>query len=120
MMAFPPISWQIKASFALTVFVAVLFGLQAGISVFIGIISVTVGMLIASRIAKRTSKSKEPFGIMINMLKAEAVKIIVVILVLWIAFKFYKALVPLALIVGLGAAAILSGASIVKLNKIDN
>jgi hypothetical protein len=39
--------------------------------------------------------------------------------VLWIAFKFYKALVPLALIVGLAVAAILSGASIVKLNKID-
>jgi ATP synthase protein I len=42
-----------------------------------------------------------------------------VITVLWVTFKFYKALVPLALIFGLGIAAILSGASIAKLNKSD-
>jgi ATP synthase protein I len=113
------INWQMKASFVLTVFVVILFGLDAGISVLIGLMSVVSGMIIGSRIAHRTAKSKEPFGIVINMLKAEAVKIIVVITVLWIAFKFYKALVPLALIVGLAVAAILSGASIVKLNKID-
>jgi ATP synthase protein I len=113
------INWQVKASFGLTVFVVIVFGLDAGISVLIGLMSVIAGMMIGSRIAHRTSKSKEPFGIVINMLKAEAVKIIVVITVLWIAFKFYKALVPLALIVGLAVAAILSGASIVKLNKID-
>ncbi len=122
------ISWQVKASFVLTVVVATLFGLyyadlnaaiHAGISIVIGIMSVVSGMTIGLNIANRSLKSKEPFGIVINMLKAEAVKILVVITVLWVAFKFYKALIPLALIVGLAFAAILSGASIVKLNKID-
>jgi ATP synthase protein I len=108
-----------KASFVLTIFVAILFDLDAGISGLIGMMSVVSGMIIGSRIANRTSQSKEPFGILINMLKAEAVKIIVVVAVLWIAFKFYKALVPLALIFGLAVAAILSGASIVKFNNID-
>ena len=113
------INWQIKVSVVLVVAITILFGQNAGLSVLIGMMSVASGMLIGSRIANKTSKSKEPFGIVMNMLKAEAVKIIVVITVLWVTFKFYKALVPLALIFGLGIAAILSGASIAKLNKSD-
>lgn len=52
------INWQMKASFVLTVFVVILFGLDAGISVLIGLMSVVSGMMIGSRIAHRTSKAK--------------------------------------------------------------
>jgi F0F1-type ATP synthase assembly protein I len=51
------------------------------------------------------------------VLKAEAVKIFVVLVSLWSAFKFYTALVPFALIAGLVLSAIISGASITKLNE---
>jgi len=61
--------------------------------------------------------SKEPAAIIINVLKAEAVKIFVVLVSLWLAFKFYTALVPFALIAGLVLSAIISGASITKLNE---
>jgi ATP synthase protein I len=51
------------------------------------------------------------------MLKAEAVKILVIALLLFLTFKLYQQLVPIALILGLAASAILSGATFVGLDK---
>ena len=56
-------------------------------------------------------------AILIAMLKGEAVKIFVIALLLFITFKVYSDLVPMALIIGLAASAILSGAAFFGLDK---
>ena len=60
----------------------------------------------------RSRSRAAPGGILIALLKAEAVKIAVIALLLLAAFKFYKGLVPLALIGGLTAAVLISGAGL--------
>ena len=72
------LSLQVKAAGILTVLVAVIFGKHAGVSALIGSVSVIFGVLLASKIAHKTALSKEPAAIIINVLKAEAVKIIIV------------------------------------------
>jgi len=110
-------SLQAKAAVILAVLGAAVFGKHAGISALIGSVSVIFGVLLASKIAHKTALSKEPAAIIINVLKAEAVKIFVILVSLWLAFKFYVGLVPFALIIGLVVSAIISGASITKLNE---
>jgi ATP synthase protein I len=51
------------------------------------------------------------------MLKAEAVKILVIAVLLFLVFKLYQQLVPVALIAGLAAAALFSGAALAKVNE---
>ena len=60
-----------------------------------------------------------PGAILIALLKAEAVRVIVIVLLLLAAFKFYKGLVPLALIGGLTAAALISGAGLRTLGNVN-
>ena len=51
------------------------------------------------------------------MLKAEATKVLIIILLLWLGFKMAAGnIVPLALMAGLAAAAILSGAALTAQN----
>ncbi len=90
-------------------------GLHAGASALIGGAAVIVAAYIASKIAQR--KSLEATAVLVNLLKAEAVKVLIIIVLLFLGFKAYKQLVPFALIIGLAAAALVSGAAISKLDK---
>jgi len=93
-----------------------LSGLNAGISAILGGASVMIGAYVASMVARRSEGKSEASAILINLLKAEAVKILVIIVLLVVIFGFYKQLVPFALIAGLAAAALFSGAALSKLN----
>jgi ATP synthase protein I len=104
------------ATLAVAVVAFVLSGLHAGISAILGGASVMVGAYVASMVAKRGEGKSEASAILINLLKAEAVKILVIIVLLVVTFGFYKQLVPFALIAGLAAAALFSGAALSKLN----
>jgi ATP synthase protein I len=95
----------------------VTFGLHAGVSGLIGGTSVLLGAFFSTRVAGRETKT--PSAALFNLLKAEALKILIIIAVLFFAFKCYKQLVPPALLVGIASAALLSGAAIGKLNKAD-
>lgn len=106
--------WQLSATAVVAVIALLISGLHAGISAVAGGLSVVIGAFVASKIAQR--HKKDASAILINLLKAEAVKILVIVVVLFITFKVYKQLVPFALIVGLAAAALFSGAAISKLN----
>lgn len=110
---------MLKIQLISTLFVAIvamfLSGLNASVSAVLGGLSVVLGGLLASLIAKRGEKLQDPTAILINILKAEAVKILVIVVVLAITFNVYKQLVPYALIAGLAAAAIFSGAALSKL-----
>ena len=90
-------------------------GLHAGVSALLGGAVVIIAAFIASKIAQR--KSVEAAAVLLNLLKAEAVKVLIIIVLLFITFKVYKQLVPFALIIGLAAAALVSGAAMSKLDK---
>lgn len=106
--------WQLSATAVVAAIALLISGLHAGLSAVAGGLSVVIGAFIASKIARR--HKKDASAILINLLKAEAVKILVIVVLLFITFKVYKQLVPFALIVGLAAAALFSGAAISKLN----
>jgi len=110
---------MLKIQLIATLFVAVLSlaiaGLNAAVSAAFGGASVLLGALAASAIAERSSHYEDATAILLNLLKAEAVKIIVIITLLIVIFKMYAQLVPFALIAGLAAAALFSGAALSKL-----
>ncbi|MBM3350270.1 MAG: ATP synthase subunit I [Betaproteobacteria bacterium] len=107
---------QLIATLAVAVVAFLFSGAYAGVSAVLGGLSVVIGAYFASLVARRGENKTEASAILINLLKAEAVKILVIIILLFIAFSIYKQLVPFALIAGLAAAALFSGAALSKLN----
>ena len=105
---------QLIATAVIAVVSLVILGLHAGISALLGGLAVIVGAFLAAKIAQRNKQ--DATAVLINLLKAEAVKVIVIFVLLLIVFKVYKQLVPFALIAGLAAAALVSGAAMSKLN----
>ena len=91
-------------------------GLHAGISAALGGATVIIGAFVGSKIAQRNKQ--DATAVLVNLLKAEAVKVLVIVVLLLITFKVYKQLVPFALIAGLAAAALVSGAAMSKLDNI--
>ncbi len=108
---------QLIATAFVTIASLVISGRHAGLSALLGGLAVMIGAFIASKIAQKNKK--EAAAVLINLLKAEAVKILVIFALLLITFKVYKQLVPFALIVGLATAALVSGAAMSKLDKTD-
>ena len=106
---------QLLAIVAVALVAYVISGLHAGLSALAGGLSVFLAALIASKVAK--SKSKLAGAVLMQMLKAELIKIVLIVLFLFGVFKGYKELVPGALIAGLAVAAIMSGAAISKRSK---
>jgi ATP synthase protein I len=108
--------WQFIATLVTAVIALILGGIHAGLSATAGGMAVVIAAYIASRIAQRDIKVKAATSVLFNLLMAEAVKILVIIILLFLTYKFYKQLVPLALIAGIVVAAMLSGAAISKMN----
>ncbi|PPD54944.1 MAG: hypothetical protein CTY10_07350 [Methylotenera sp.] len=111
------LQWQLSATLVVMVVAFIVSGVHAAISALAGGLSVTIGAYFASKIARRSSK--EAATVLVNLLKAEAVKIVIIVVLLFITFKVYKQLVPFALIAGLAAAALFSGAAMSKLDKTE-
>jgi len=116
---------QLIATISVTIlvfFLAKILGFNspehAGISALAGGMSALLGGLAGTLIASKGDKKNDAGAILITMLKAEAVKIFVIALMLFLTFKLYNEhLVPIALILGLAASAILSGAAFIGLDK---
>lgn len=111
------VKWQLLATLVVATCILVIAGVHAAVSAFAGGFSVVLGGIAGAFIAKSGDKKHEAGAILIAMLKGEAVKIFVIALLLFMAFKVYGDLVPLALIIGLAASAILSGAAFFGLDK---
>ena len=105
---------QIISTFVVAVIGIFVSGLHAGLSALAGGGTVIISAFIASKVAERTSKNKDASAILINLLKAEAIKVLCILVLLFLTFKLYKQLVPFALIAGLAAAALFSGAALSK------
>jgi ATP synthase protein I len=106
---------QLIVTVLITLAAFAISGINAGVSGLIGGLSVLVAAFFSSRVASREAKT--PSSALLNLLKAEALKILIIIVVLFIAFKFYKQLVPPALLAGVAGTALISGAAIGKLKK---
>ena len=106
---------QVIATFVLVIVLLAVYGLHAGVSSLIGGGSVIIAAFVASKIVK--TEQTTPSAALFSLLKAELVKILIIIVVLLIAFNMYQQLVSPALIGGLAAAALISGAATSKLNK---
>ncbi|MGQ0442826.1 MAG: ATP synthase subunit I [Methylophilaceae bacterium] len=106
--------WQLLATVAIALIALLVSGMHASFSAMVGGLSVVVAAFFASKIAQRSRK--EASAILINMLKAEAIKILLIVILLFITFKIYKQLVPFALVAGLAGAALFSGAAMSKLD----
>lgn len=111
------VKWQILATSIVALLAYFLAGLHGATSALVGGAAAIAGGFTASCIARRSDNKNQAGVILISLLKAEAAKILVIVLLLWIAFKVYANIVPLALILGLAAAALLSGAAFFALNE---
>lgn len=102
--------WQFIATAVAAVAAFLLAGLHAALSAIGGGGAAILGGYAALALT-RGRQAATPGSALLVLLKAEAVKIAVIVLVLLAIFKLYKGLVPLALIGGLACAALISGAA---------
>lgn len=107
--------WQGILTAIIAVLAYGLAGAHASFSVIGGGVAVILGGYAAMALMRKRPASAG--SALITLLKAEAVKIVVIALVLLAIFKFYEGLVPLALIGGLACAALVSGAALRTLDK---
>lgn len=107
---------QMIATVVITIIAFAISDLHAGSSALLGGLSVVISAFVAVKVAEKSNQNKDATVILINILKAEAVKIILIVILLFIVFKVYAQLVPFALISGLAASALFSGAAISKLD----
>ena len=91
------------------------FGVHAGISVLSGALVVIIGLIVSTPIANKSRGTNKASSIVLDALKAEGVKILIIILLLWVIFNFYEDKVPLAIVFGLAIAAIFSGIGLTKI-----
>ncbi len=107
--------WQVSGALLISSVAFLIAGLHGGLSALAGSAAVWMGGLLAMlsmRAAKR-NKNKDAGAALLVLLRAEAIKIVVIALLLLGIFKIYKpGLVPLALVAGLAVAALLSGVGI--------
>lgn len=111
--------WQIIITLLISCVSLLLAGVDAALSAIAGGASVVIGAYVAMQIASRSS-GNNPGGMLITLLKAEAVKILVTAVLLLVIFKNYHGLVPLALIGGLAGSALAAGAGLRTVNNENN
>ena len=110
------VRWQIIVTLVLAVVALVFTNLHVALSIIGGGSAVMLGSFAAIALARRTQPESAGSALFV-VLKAEAVKIAVIALVLLAIFKLYEQLVPLALIGGLACAALISGAALRTLDQ---
>lgn len=103
--------WQIIVTLLFCVIYLLISTVNAAISSLLGgvvaLIGGYAGVLMTGMQSDQTAGS-----VLITLLKAEAAKILVICLLLLMIFKLYNGLVPMALIGGLAAAVLVSGAGL--------
>ena len=93
------------------------YSMALGMSLLIGFGSVIGGFLLAFPIANTNIKGQPGSAVVVNLIKAELVKLLFIIVTLWAAFKFYADIQPFGLVLGLAISALMSGLAISKLDK---
>jgi ATP synthase protein I len=78
---------------------------------------VILGVTIALPFAKINIKGQAAGQVILNVIKAELIKLATIFAVLYLAFKLYGDLQPFSLVLGLAISALLSGLAISKLDN---
>ena len=94
-----------------------IYSIELALSIVLGFVAVIVGIVISTPLAKLKTKGLSSSSVLVNILKAELVKLGVIILLLWLSFKFYSNLIPFGLMLGLIISALMSGLAISKLDN---
>jgi len=94
-----------------------IYSIELALSIVLGFVAVIVGIVISTPLAKLKTKGLSASSVLVNILKAELVKLGVIILFLWLSFKFYSNLIPFGLMLGLIISALMSGLAISKLDN---
>ena len=108
--------WQIIITGLVGLISLLMVGFDAALSAVMGGASVVIGSYAGMRVAQN-NPSTAAASLLITLLKAEALKIVIVALLLLAIFKYYQGLVPLSLIGGLAGSALASGAGLRAVNN---
>ena len=111
------LAWQALATGVVGLVAYFISGKSAAISALLGGFSVVFASAFASLVFVRNRNKQDATAILISLILSELVKLAFVFMFLFLVFKQYKSLVPAALIAGLIAAAVLSGATISSQQK---
>jgi ATP synthase protein I len=94
--------WQVYATAAMTLFAGSFWGIHAGISALLGgLVSMAAGAVFG--VVAQMGRARSAAGALRVALRAEAAKIIAIILLLWLVLTMYKQVVALGF---LGAFAV--------------
>ncbi|MFZ8987764.1 MAG: ATP synthase subunit I [Methylophilaceae bacterium] len=110
---------QIIVASVLFLFLVYYYSLALGLSLLIGFGAVLGGFVLSFPIAKINVKGQPASSVIVNIIKAELVKLIFIIVALWLGFKFYTDIQPFGLVLGLAISALMSGLAISKLDKLS-
>lgn len=111
--------WQVMAVLLVGLAAYLLAGVHGALSALAGGFAVWAGSQMGAMSMRRSNAAGTGAGTaLIALLKAEAIKIVVIAVLLLLIFKLYGSnLVPAALIAGLAVAALLSGMGIMRINE---
>lgn len=110
---------QVIVASVLFLFLVYYYSLALGLSLLIGFGAVLGGFVLSFPIAKINVKGQPASSVIVNIIKAELVKLIFIIVALWLGFKFYMDIQPFGLVLGLAISALMSGLAISKLDKLS-
>ena len=110
------VRWQVIATAFVAIASFAFAGVHAAFSAVLGGAVVIIGSY-AGVAATAKSRGIDPGGLLVTLLKAEAIKIVVIVLLLLAIYKFYAGLAPLALVGGLAGAALIAGAGLRNINN---
>ena len=110
---------QLIVASVLFIFLAYTYSLALGLSLLIGFGAVLGGFVLSFPIAKINIKGQPASSVIVNIIKAELVKLIFIIVALWLGFKFYTDIQQFGLVLGLAISALMSGLAISKLDKLN-
>ena len=109
-------NWQIIITLLIAALSLLIGGASSALSALLGGGVVIVGAYVAMRISKSNNDGSAGMALL-TLLKAEAIKVLVIALLLLATFKLYQGLVPLSLIGGLAGSALASGAGLRAINN---
>lgn len=111
--------WQVAAVLLISFAAFLLAGMHGALSALAGGFAVWIGSQLGAWSMRRSKSVAGSAGVaLLVLLKAEAIKIVIIALLLLLIFKLYGSnLVPAALIAGLAVAALLSGMGIMRINE---
>ena len=103
--------WQACATAAMALLAAALWGMHAGLSVLLGgLVSMAAGAVFG--IVASTDRGRSAGGILRVALRAEAAKIIAVVLLLWLVLATYKEVVALGFLGAFAVTVVIFSAAI--------